>query len=298
MAKITSEEIKYFLTVAECLNFTEASRRLFVSQPAITKWIKHLEQELGIELFIRNNKTVRLTPAGTFLYQEWSVLSEQFTATLNKAHKIQEPENEALHFGVMYGLDYDNFLFNHINRFRTIHPNISTHIHIYNFHELKQRAADMDFVLTSNLEEGYLPGSEQMIVSEMKVYIAIAAENPLAHKAELYMKDLKYETFFCISEDTNSKCIQNLIQQFAAINVRPVISPVDNIQTCLAAVHMNQGVSVIDQNFLISHENVLLRECIDFVPELYRLFLFNNSSNKKTACQFKEFVSSELDDKI
>lgn len=290
MEKLNSEEIKYFLTVAECLNFTEASKRLFVSQPAISKWIKHLEKELGLELFKRNTKTVTLTPAGEYLYAEWSVLFRKFSDTISNAYKIQHPKNDSLHIGVMYGLDYDNYLFAKINEFRSIYPNVSTHIHIYNFYELRAKAADLDFILTSSLETDYLPECEHIIIDEMKVYIAMAKEHPLANKADLCMDDLKTQTFFCVSEQTNSKCIQNLISEFKKKQLTPIIEPVDNIQSCLMAVNLNQGVSVIDHKFQFSQDNILLRECTDFSPELYRILIYNKKTPREAAQNFMQFL--------
>ena len=55
MYKIHSLEAKIFLKVAKEGSFTKAANQLFIAQPTITKWIKHLEKELGIQLFFRNS---------------------------------------------------------------------------------------------------------------------------------------------------------------------------------------------------------------------------------------------------
>jgi DNA-binding transcriptional LysR family regulator len=61
---------RYFAAVARYLNYNEASRRLHVAQPAISKTISDLEEEIGAKLFLRNKRTVRLTAAGTVLLGE------------------------------------------------------------------------------------------------------------------------------------------------------------------------------------------------------------------------------------
>src|SRR3984957_2749133 len=55
---------RYFTAVAENLNFSEASRRIHVAQPAISQTILDLEEELGVRLLLRDRRTVRLTAAG------------------------------------------------------------------------------------------------------------------------------------------------------------------------------------------------------------------------------------------
>ena len=61
---------RYFAAVARYLNYNEASRRLHIAQPAISKTISDLEEEIGAKLFLRNKRTVRLTAAGTVLLGE------------------------------------------------------------------------------------------------------------------------------------------------------------------------------------------------------------------------------------
>ena len=57
--------LKYFMEVAEQKSFSKAARNLHISQSAISRMIKSLEEELGVTLFIRNAKTVEITAPGT-----------------------------------------------------------------------------------------------------------------------------------------------------------------------------------------------------------------------------------------
>ena len=61
---------RYFAAVAQHLNYSEASRRLRVAQPAISQTILDLEEEIGAKLFLRSNRNVRLTSAGEVLFEE------------------------------------------------------------------------------------------------------------------------------------------------------------------------------------------------------------------------------------
>ena len=57
--------IREFVMLADCLNFSEAAERLFISQSSLSKHIRALERELGGELFVRTTRTIRLSEMGT-----------------------------------------------------------------------------------------------------------------------------------------------------------------------------------------------------------------------------------------
>lgn len=63
---MTITQIKYFVAVAECLNFTKAADQLYVTQQVISKQIKHLEKEIGFDLFKRDKRNVILTEGERF----------------------------------------------------------------------------------------------------------------------------------------------------------------------------------------------------------------------------------------
>ena len=100
MRKLTFLSIEYFLKVAETLNFTVAARELYISQPALSKQIKQLEEEIGVRLFRRDTKQVELTAGGQILYDEWSKLIKSSENAIGAAKSIEGKHTHKIRVGI------------------------------------------------------------------------------------------------------------------------------------------------------------------------------------------------------
>ena len=98
---MTLQQLKYAVTVAETKNITEASRKVFISQPSLTAAIHELESEMGITIFSRTNKGVTITNEGDeFLayarqvLDQASLLEEHFKGEAETLLKLQYLEHQ------------------------------------------------------------------------------------------------------------------------------------------------------------------------------------------------------------
>ncbi|CAM1369773.1 LysR family transcriptional regulator [Tenacibaculum litoreum] len=87
---MTFQQIRYFLTLAEELHFWKTAEKVYTSQSSLSRQIQSLEEELGITLFERDKRNVKLTEAGVFLKKKWDVLLDEFDRTHQHAKKIDE----------------------------------------------------------------------------------------------------------------------------------------------------------------------------------------------------------------
>lgn len=85
-------ELQSFVTICDCKNITEAARRLYITQPALSRRIRDLEDELGVTLFVRRSKGIDITDAGTRLYQDAVQLLNQRQDFSRKAHRLQNSQ--------------------------------------------------------------------------------------------------------------------------------------------------------------------------------------------------------------
>jgi DNA-binding transcriptional LysR family regulator len=91
--------LKVFHTVAQRLSFTKAAVELFITQPAVTKHIKELEHQLGVQLFKRNGSSITLTNAGKILLQYAEKIAQLYAEVETELAQLNNMESGILHIG-------------------------------------------------------------------------------------------------------------------------------------------------------------------------------------------------------
>lgn len=183
-------ELEYFLMIIRCGSLSEASRKLHLSQPALTRSLKQLETELGKQLVIRGSRQIQLTQDGQLLRRR----AEEILQLTEKARKEIQISDLALE-GDIYVCAGEtkalHFLTQAYQKLRLQHPGIRLHI----------SSGDARDVLTE-LKEGlvdfgvmYPPIDEQFISSiripfEDEWGLIMRKDHPLSSKAVISSKDL------------------------------------------------------------------------------------------------------------
>jgi LysR family transcriptional regulator, hca operon transcriptional activator len=97
--------LRYFVAVAEALNFTRAAQRLHTAQPSLSQQIKQLESEVGAPLFERDRQRVQLTPAGRAFYAEAKAVLDRITYASRLAAKVAGGDAGELSIGTFAAAD-------------------------------------------------------------------------------------------------------------------------------------------------------------------------------------------------
>jgi DNA-binding transcriptional LysR family regulator len=103
-------QIRYFLAVADTLNFTRASERSFVSQPALTKAVQRLEEAIGGRLFDRTKNSVQLTELGRAMLPNFRQIYDSANRAREQARRLTREQKEIVRVGVMCTIDFHQVL--------------------------------------------------------------------------------------------------------------------------------------------------------------------------------------------
>lgn len=121
-------QIRYFLAVAESLNFTSAAKACAVSQPALSKAVRKLEADLGAELFDRNSQQVELTNFGRTMRIQFERVEDSRRKALDTARAAATTPAQALNIGVMCTIGPHRFC-RFLEAFRSSHPRVEVTLH-------------------------------------------------------------------------------------------------------------------------------------------------------------------------
>ena len=102
---IDLRQLRYFVAVAEELNFRRAAERLHITQPPLSRQVAELEAALGVPLLERTTKSVQLTPAGQAALQEFRALLAAFDAAMERVAQTQAAPKRRLRLGMVYWSD-------------------------------------------------------------------------------------------------------------------------------------------------------------------------------------------------
>lgn len=120
-------QLKYFLAIAEEGQITKAAKRLNVTQPPLSQQLILLEKELGIQLFNRGKKHIRLTEAGNILQRRAEQMMELMKTTVNELQEATEGISGRLAIGAITSSG-GSLLPNHIQKFHKCYPKVTFHL--------------------------------------------------------------------------------------------------------------------------------------------------------------------------
>ena len=178
---MNTQELKCFIVAADRLNFTQAAKELYVTPPTVTHHIQHLEEELGVQLFYRDSKSVQLTSAGEVFYNEAYALLQKIENLSNRLQFAKKKEQTLLRIGGSVTKDF-SFLRQALTSFHKDHLEIIPKLYLNDY-----------FQLINLLEENHLDlflGTKAMVQdkSNMKFYSLYKCKMMALYNKEFFTK--------------------------------------------------------------------------------------------------------------
>ncbi|CAA9418742.1 Transcriptional regulator, LysR family [uncultured Rubrobacteraceae bacterium] len=207
--------LRYFVAVAEELNFSRAAGRMYLSQPALSQQIRKLEKELGVPLFFRTKNHVELTEAGLVLLEgsrRVLVLVEQ---TARAAREVGGAEVSHLRVGFPEYANHTSVA-DALQAFRRRYPYVELEEH--ETFTLQETLQQIDKLRGGTLDIGFMlsPEQDELLeiehVLDIELVAALPAGHPFAGRDEISMKDLSDERLILFSRSFHPRSYDYVIR--------------------------------------------------------------------------------------
>lgn len=239
-------QLRYFVAVAEELNFRRAAERLHLTQPPLSRQVRELEAALGTVLLARNTKSVQLTPAGQVALQEFRALLAAFDASMERVARAKKAPKRRLRLGMVYwsdlaGLaDFEQAL---------LASGLITDAEVMSLasHEAipAVKRGDLDAALVAGPMN--LQGLRHATIGRERHAAFVPESHPLARKRAISLDDLKQlPAFFRFRRVDNPVLYDHFARQYAAVGFRhPGEVPGVGALGLLAQIAAGRGATIM-----------------------------------------------------
>src|ERR1051326_6548071 len=242
--------LRYFVAVAEEENVSRAALKLHVSQPALSRQIRDLEDELGFLLLERTAKSVRLTEAGRAFVTEARAVLQRAEDAVKAARNIAHVGAGELHVGYAPSLTA-RILPQTLRAFQAESPNVRVRLHDFSTEEMIAglREGKLQIALVVRLAAAMLSGLRFEELSSDSICLAVAPKHPLAGRRTVTLPEAATEPLITYSRKDYPEAHEHLAAMFATVNRKPRIAEEhDSVSSLIAAVEAGNGVAIVPES--------------------------------------------------
>jgi len=213
--------LRYFIAVAEELNFTRAAERLNISQPPLSRQIRQLEEEIGAQLFARDYRGVFLTPSGEIFLNESRKLIAQMEHALQAVRPLEPAHSGLVRVGLAIGLSANlaPILADYERRWPNVDVQCKDVLSGHQSHALRNQIIDIGF-LRPPVEPIHLISE---FLFQESIMVMLPRRHVLAKHKTIRLKDIAGETLLLQERNFGSGVYDKFLDMFRNIATNPKI---------------------------------------------------------------------------
>src|SRR6266850_1902756 len=254
--------LRYFVAVAEALNFTKASARLRVAQPALSRQMTDLEDEIGVDLMKRSPRGVTLTAEGKLFLDEVRELLKRADESVEKVRALARGEYGELHVGYAPSPTVE-ILPPTLAAFQKAVPRVKVLLHDLSSDELIAGLQNAALELAVMVEPigGQTAGIQFELLRTYPLCVAMTATHPFARLKSVSLEKLAAEPLVGFRRKDYSEYYRIVERVFAAVHAKPRIAvECDSASSLITEVEAGRGVALSSTIFkLVAGKRLLYR---------------------------------------
>jgi len=273
---IEMRHLRYFLAVADYGSVAEAARRMHIVQPALSRQIKDLEEELGAELFRRSSKGAELTVVGQHFVIDARRLLQDLDMAKERAIRIAQGQSGSLRIGVSPIYIWHPTVLSQIHEFKQMYPDIAIMLEPALSAQLLMDIAD------GKLDAGFMswrdpsdPRYQARSLFECGLMLAIPRHGALSIDVPQQLAELKDQPCIMFHREVAPAYYDFMIRQFQLVGLTPrIVHMGGDINAVLGLVAVGMGYAIVPDTtvhscpsavLLVRHPELTLSYHVEFV---------------------------------
>lgn len=279
---MTIFQLECFIALSQSLNFTQTAGDLFISQPTLSRNISAIEQELGVQLFRRNTKSVELTPAGERFSSGASEILQRFRQSAAEALQAKDGLVGRLTLGIQQDA-FEPFTVDLINSFKSMYPDIELNLRSMSLHKLHHclNSGNIDLIIGAGESSLEHPG--RLLLSGRSECAVLPQWHNLAGRESLRMEELRNEPFVAMAPTASPSGNYLLMKYAAEAGFSPnIVATAESVPSLMMLVACGVGISILYRELEINAHGRLR-----FVPveglDSFKRYLMWDKDNRNPA---------------
>jgi len=243
--------LRYFLAVGEASNFTKAAVQLRVAQPALSRQVQDLEDEIGVDLLRRSSRGVTLTAEGKLFLEEVRELLRRADESVEKVRALARGEFGELHVGYAPSPSVE-ILPPTLAAFQKSVPRVKVVLHDLAGDELIAGLLNgtLELAITVRYTDGSATGTEFEELRRYPFCVAMAAGNPLARKKSFTIEEVAARPLVGLRRSDYTEYYRILNRIFAPVKARPqVVVECDGSTSMLTELEAGDNIAIVSDVF-------------------------------------------------
>lgn len=289
--------LRYFIAAGEELNFHIAATRLNVSPPAVSHLIQNMEKELGVELFERLPRGVRLTPAGKSFLTDAQQLLAGLKQAAERIQRIARGQLGSLRIGFNTVSSTHPVMRKSISIFHTAHPDVEIELRrmtsVQQFDAIHVDKIDIGCVYADMKSFQDL---EFMELQRDDILLALPASHRLARRPKIHLSDLKTEPFVGIRKSVNASYYEILLEACLSNGFSPrIVQEIESQPAVINLVSIGIGVAFLNAAQAEACPSaVVLKRIADLDAQYHLGIIWRRTTRSPVVANFVQTVSSVL----
>ena len=270
-------QLRYFVKTAETRNFSHAASCLNIAQSSLSQQIKHLEDELGTQLFIRDSHSLQLTEAGEVILPFALRTIQDAEACVDRINDLRKLLTGTLNIGVTHS--FSPILTESVISFIKMYPKIKVNIVYKQMNEVMELLSnrELDFVLAFKPIQTF-PNVESHILFQNTLSAIVGKNHPLASKEKVSISELeKYDLALPSKGMQARNAFNNIVSDCDVFKIRIELN---DVNTLLKLVRQTSLVTVLAEDSIYDFSDVKavpidvhdnqMSGCVHILKETYR----------------------------